>query len=44
MTGELVSGEYYRTLQLAPQRGRAILPSDDRLAAENTVVVISDGF
>ena len=44
VSGELVSGEYYRTLRLAPARGRAILPADDRLAADNTVAVISDGF
>jgi predicted permease len=37
-TGELVSGDYFRGLQVPPAAGRLILPDDDRVAAVPVVV------
>jgi predicted permease len=39
---ELVSGNYFTTLQVAPAYGRAITEQDDRLDAGERVAVISD--
>ncbi len=41
--GELVSGDYFRGLQVPPAAGRLILPDDDRVGAV-PVVVASHGF
>jgi len=40
---ELVSGNYYQQLEVQPQLGRALGPSDDRVGA-SPVVTISDGY
>ncbi|HXS75733.1 MAG TPA: ABC transporter permease [Terracidiphilus sp.] len=37
-----VTGNYYETLGVHPQLGRAILPSDDAVAGSGDVVLISD--
>ena len=39
-----VTGNYYDTLQVRPQIGRAIQPSDDAVSGSGNVVVISDGL
>jgi macrolide transport system ATP-binding/permease protein len=41
--GELVSGDYFHGLQVAPATGRLILPDDDRVGA-TPVVVASHAF
>jgi hypothetical protein len=41
--GEIVSGEYFPTVGIAPARGRLLLPSDDRAGA-SPVVVLSYAF
>ncbi len=41
---EMVSGNYYSTLGVQPQLGRAIQDSDDREEGSGPVVVISDKF
>lgn len=41
---EMVSGNYYSALEIHPQLGRAIQPSDDAVAGAGTVAVISDGL
>lgn len=41
---EMVSGNYYAALQVRPQLGRAILPSDDMAPGQGAVAVISDGL
>ncbi|MFC5863937.1 ADOP family duplicated permease [Acidicapsa dinghuensis] len=41
---EMVSGNYYGDLEVHPQLGRAIQPSDDATAGAGAVVVISDGL
>jgi predicted permease len=41
---EMVSGNYYGSLGVRPQLGRAILPSDDVAAGPGNVAVISDGL
>ena len=41
---ELVSGNFYQQMQLKPQLGRPILPSDDKTAGAGAVAVISDGY
>jgi predicted permease len=41
---ELVSGNYYESLGVRPQLGRAIHPSDDTTAGTGAVAVISDGL
>jgi len=40
---ELVSGNYYEQMEVQPQLGRAILPSDDQPSAP-PVITISDGY
>ena len=42
--GELVSGNFYAQMQLRPQLGRGILPSDDGPPGSGSVVVLSDRF
>ncbi len=41
---ELVSGNFYTQMQLRPQLGRAILPTDDGAPGSGSVVVLSDRF
>jgi predicted permease len=41
---ELVSGNFYTQMQLKPELGRAILPSDDGAPGTGNVAVLSDGF
>jgi predicted permease len=41
---ELVSGNFYQQMQVKPQLGRLILPSDDQTPGAGAVVVISDGY
>ena len=40
----LVSGNFFAGLEVRPQLGRAIQPSDDAVAGSGTVAVISDGL
>jgi predicted permease len=42
--GQLVSGNYYKALEIKPILGRPILPTDDAVPGRGTVVVISYGF
>jgi predicted permease len=44
VTGELVSGNFYRQLGVQPALGRAIQPSDDDAPGSGPVAVISDGL
>jgi predicted permease len=44
VSGEAVSGNFYRQMQLKPELGRPIQPTDDATAGSGNVVVISDGF
>ena len=39
---DMVSGNYFADLEVRPQLGRAILPSDDAKAGDGAVAVISD--
>jgi predicted permease len=41
---ELVSGNYFSTLAIAPAVGRTLLPDDDRVESPQPVAVISDGW
>ncbi len=41
---ELVSGNFYNQIQLRPEIGRAILPSDDGAPGTGSVVILSDSF
>ncbi len=41
---ELVSGNFYGQMQVKPQLGRPILPSDDGAPGTGTVAVLSDAF
>ena len=41
---EMVSGNYYRDIEVTPVLGRGITPGDDADAGSGAVVVISDGF
>jgi len=43
-TAQLVSGNLYQTLQVNPQLGRAILPSDEGPAGTGFVAVLSDRY
>jgi predicted permease len=43
LTGGQVSGDYFRTLDVAPQLGRALRP-DEAAPGRERVVVLSDGF
>jgi predicted permease len=42
--GELISGDFHRSMGVVPIAGRAIDPSDDQRQAETTVAVISHSF
>jgi len=42
--GQLVSGDFYRGVGVAPVAGRAISPQDDARGATETVAVISDSY
>ena len=42
--GELVTGNYFRVLDVRVQRGRTLLPSDEVAPGRHPVVVISDGL
>lgn len=44
VTMEMVSGNYYRTLEIKPVLGRAIDDADDGEVGSGPVAVISDGF
>lgn len=44
VTGQMVSGNYYDQLQVRPQIGRAIEPTDDGTPDTGNVVMISDGM
>jgi predicted permease len=44
VTGELVSGNFYKQLGVQPALGRAIQPSDDDAPGSGPVAVISDGL
>jgi predicted permease len=44
VTGQLVSGDYYRGLGVEAAVGRSIQSADDAVAGEGAVAVISDGF
>jgi hypothetical protein len=44
ITGQLVSGNYFDLLGVAPQHGRLIGPDDDRVPDGHPVAVISDGY
>ncbi len=39
-----ITGNYYQTLEVRPQLGRAIQPSDDAVPGSGDVAVISDGL
>jgi len=41
---EMVSGNYYAVLDVRPQLGRAIVPSDDLAPGQSPVALISDGL
>jgi predicted permease len=41
---EMASGNYYSALEVRPQLGRAIQPSDDAIAGAGAVTVISNGL
>lgn len=41
---QLVSGEFFSVLQLAPQLGRVLTPADNRILGGHPVTVISDAF
>ena len=42
VNGRMVSGSYFRAMQLVPQEGRLIQPADDRPGAPERVAVLSD--
>jgi predicted permease len=44
VAAEMVSGNFYGAMQLRPELGRGILPSDDGAPGSGSVVVISDRF
>jgi predicted permease len=44
LTGELVSGNFYQQIGVAPALGRPIQPGDDAVGGTRTVAVISDGL
>jgi predicted permease len=41
---EMVSGNFYKEIQIEPQLGRAITPADDTPGAIENVALLSDGF
>jgi predicted permease len=44
VSGQLVSGNYFRLLGIRPARGRAISPDDDRTPNAHPVVMLSDEY
>jgi putative ABC transport system permease protein len=44
VSGELVSGNYFDVLGVAPGLGRLFVPSDDQIQEANPVVVLSFGY
>ena len=44
VTGEAVSANFFRTLRVASQQGRMLVPEDENSAGGNRVAVLSDGF
>ncbi len=44
VSGDLVSGNFFQVLGLAPAAGRLFTPEDDRTPGGHPVVVLSDGF
>lgn len=44
VTGQMVSGNYYDQLEVRPQIGRTIQPTDDGTPSTGNVVMISDGL
>jgi predicted permease len=44
LAGQLVSGDYYRVLGVAPAAGRVLTPQDDRIPGGQPVAVISDAY
>jgi predicted permease len=44
VTVAMVSGNFYAGMEVRPQLGREILPSDDAVPGSGTVAVISDGM
>jgi hypothetical protein len=42
--GQLVSGNYFSTLGVGPELGRALMPDDDRVPGERAVAVISHAY
>src|SRR5579863_947014 len=44
VSGELVSGNYFNVLGIAPGLGRLFVPSDDEVQEANPVVVLSFGY
>ena len=43
-TAQLVSGNFYVSMEITPELGRAILPTDDVVPGQGSVAVLSDGF
>lgn len=41
---QFVSGNFYREMEVTPQLGRPILPSDDTVPGQGTVALLSDSF
>jgi predicted permease len=41
---QLVSGNFYSGMEITPQLGRPILPSDDAIPGAGAVALLSDGF
>ena len=44
VSSQFVSGNFYAAMQVTPQLGRPILPSDDAVPGSGTVAILSDGF
>src|SRR4029077_17118393 len=42
--GQIVTGNYFDVLRVAPQLGRTFLPDEDRSPMAKPVAVISNGF
>ncbi len=44
VTGEAVSANFFRTLRVASEQGRLLVPTDENSAGGNRVAVLSDSF
>jgi len=44
VSGEMVTGNYFRALGVGASRGRTLLPSDEIAAGSHPVIVLSDGL